>query len=131
MRLERKKAFTYVLTLSCLLVNVAAVPLAPGRGKVAGVSASRELIVAVKSKSSREVFESVWANAGQNQHLSLEEICEQFGPKRSSVEAVLAWASLHGASDVKATRSLLCPVVWSSHVLNFREGSCACVLPCL
>ena len=73
-------------------------------GALSGVR-QRELVVAVRSRAMQADFDMGWARRGFGRdHLSLQEVCELFGPHSSSVVAVHQWAALHGATRVAETR---------------------------
>ena len=58
----------------------------------------RELVVAVKSKASKEALDNAFdaVSANKRGQYSLEQMCQEFGAVEGGVEAVTTWAVEHG-----------------------------------
>jgi hypothetical protein len=97
------RALLALVVLSLPLVR--GIPVQESQGGARSGARERELVVAVRSRASQADFDAGWARRGFGRdHLSLQEVCELFGPHSSSVVAVHQWAALHGATRVVETR---------------------------
>eukprot|EP00961_Rhodomonas_salina_P227974 3081632-Rhodomonas_salina.3 len=88
------------LVFSVLLSCAQAVPL-NRKAQDSGIAGHfREIVVAVKSNAPHLAFEQAFQDTSSlprsQEHLTLSQICDVFGPSPASVEAVAQWAARFG-----------------------------------
>lgn len=106
METRAQRALPTLLALAVLCQQMAhGMPVQRTKGGARSGARERELVVAVRSRAMQADFDVGWARRGLGgDYLSLQEVCELFGPHSSSVFAVHQWAALHGATRVTETR---------------------------
>jgi hypothetical protein len=96
LRSQLANVATLALLFFCI-ISVSGIPVTSKTGEAPHEPATRELVIAVKSKASKEALDKAFADVSNGAgHYTLHEICNQFGAVEGGVEAVQTWAEEHG-----------------------------------
>ncbi|KAJ1491694.1 hypothetical protein T484DRAFT_1882301 [Baffinella frigidus] len=124
-----------ILLFSCVCVErTSGIPVSAKSGDAPHEPATRELVIAVKSKASKEALDKAFedVSANKREQFSLEEICSEFGGSLEAVEAVKTWAEEHGGeASATACSDFVTVRIREDRVLKALGGKLGVVPPSL